>query len=127
MKKSMKVHFIAVSRNAETGPRSAARSLTSSSEIVSAPIDTLLDASNDPDVPANGYVTEIEYPKRGKTIKNTWVAAALLRNARPDRYRPGLGAHNHDAPAEPGADSVFPGKKDHLTRSNRERQGHHGV
>jgi len=69
MEKSMKVHFIAVSQNAETGPRSAARSLTSSSEIVSAPIDTLLDASNDPDVPANGYVTEIEYPKRGKPLK----------------------------------------------------------
>ena len=32
-------------------------------DIVSAPINTLLEASNDPDVLANGYVTEIEYPK----------------------------------------------------------------
>jgi crotonobetainyl-CoA:carnitine CoA-transferase CaiB-like acyl-CoA transferase len=38
-------------------------------DIVSAPINTLLEASNDPDVLANGYVTEIEYPKYGKTLK----------------------------------------------------------
>ena len=35
----------------------------------SAPINTLLEASNDPDVVANGYVTEVEYPKYGKTLK----------------------------------------------------------
>jgi crotonobetainyl-CoA:carnitine CoA-transferase CaiB-like acyl-CoA transferase len=38
-------------------------------DIISAPINTLLEASNDPDVLANGYVTEIEYPKYGKTLK----------------------------------------------------------
>ncbi len=38
-------------------------------DIVSAPINTLLEASNDPDVLANGYVTEIAYPKYGKTLK----------------------------------------------------------
>ncbi len=38
-------------------------------DIVSAPINTLLEASNDPDVVANGYVTEMEYPKHGKTLK----------------------------------------------------------
>src|SRR6267378_3173936 len=38
-------------------------------DIVSAPINTLLEASNDPDVLANGYVAEIEYPKYGKTLK----------------------------------------------------------
>ncbi len=36
---------------------------------MSAPINTLLEASNDPDVVANGYVTEMEYPKHGKTLK----------------------------------------------------------
>ena len=35
----------------------------------SAPINTLLEASNDPDVVANGYVTEMAYPKHGKTLK----------------------------------------------------------
>lgn len=38
-------------------------------DIVSAPINTLLEASNDPDVLANGYITEIEYPTHGKTVK----------------------------------------------------------
>jgi crotonobetainyl-CoA:carnitine CoA-transferase CaiB-like acyl-CoA transferase len=38
-------------------------------DIVAAPINTLLEASNDPDVLANGYVTEIEYPEFGKTAK----------------------------------------------------------
>src|SRR5262249_49173534 len=38
-------------------------------DIVSAPINTLLEASNDPDVLANGYVTEVDYPKYGKTLK----------------------------------------------------------
>src|SRR6266404_6745755 len=38
-------------------------------DIVSAPINTLLEASNDPDVVANGYIAEVEYPKYGKTLK----------------------------------------------------------
>src|SRR5439155_11285818 len=38
-------------------------------DIVAAPINTLLEASNDPDVVANGYVAEVEYPKYGKTLK----------------------------------------------------------
>src|SRR3984957_2727954 len=38
-------------------------------DIVSAPINTLLEASNDPDVVANGYVTEVDYPKHGKRLK----------------------------------------------------------
>jgi crotonobetainyl-CoA:carnitine CoA-transferase CaiB-like acyl-CoA transferase len=38
-------------------------------DIVSAPINTLLEASNDPDVIANGYVTEVDYPKYGKKLK----------------------------------------------------------
>jgi crotonobetainyl-CoA:carnitine CoA-transferase CaiB-like acyl-CoA transferase len=38
-------------------------------DIVSAPINTLLEAANDPDVVANGYVTEVDYPKHGKRLK----------------------------------------------------------
>ena len=38
-------------------------------DIVAAPINTLLEATNDPDVLANGYVTEVEYPAHGKTLK----------------------------------------------------------
>ncbi|HZT87666.1 MAG TPA: CaiB/BaiF CoA-transferase family protein [Stellaceae bacterium] len=38
-------------------------------DIVAAPINTLLEASNDPDVVANGYVAEVDYPKYGKRLK----------------------------------------------------------
>jgi crotonobetainyl-CoA:carnitine CoA-transferase CaiB-like acyl-CoA transferase len=38
-------------------------------DIVSAPINTLLEASNDPDVLANGYVSEVDYPEYGKRLK----------------------------------------------------------
>ena len=38
-------------------------------DIVSAPVNTLLEASNDPDVIANDYVTEVDYPKHGKRLK----------------------------------------------------------
>ncbi len=38
-------------------------------DIVSAPINTLLEASNDPDVLANAYITEVDYPQYGKKLK----------------------------------------------------------
>jgi crotonobetainyl-CoA:carnitine CoA-transferase CaiB-like acyl-CoA transferase len=38
-------------------------------DIVAAPINTLLEASNDADVLANGYVAEVDYPDYGKTAK----------------------------------------------------------
>ena len=52
-----------------TGPREKWVDLLRGADIVSAPINTLLEASNDPDVVANGYVTEVEYPKHGKKLK----------------------------------------------------------
>jgi crotonobetainyl-CoA:carnitine CoA-transferase CaiB-like acyl-CoA transferase len=38
-------------------------------DIVAAPINTLLEASHDLDVLANGYITEVEYPQHGKKLK----------------------------------------------------------
>ena len=52
-----------------TGPRDVWVERLREADIVSAPINTLLEASNDPDVLANGYVTEIDYPKHGKRLK----------------------------------------------------------
>jgi crotonobetainyl-CoA:carnitine CoA-transferase CaiB-like acyl-CoA transferase len=52
-----------------TGPRDEWVARLRAADIVAAPINTLLEASNDPDVLANGYVTEVEYPKHGKTLK----------------------------------------------------------
>lgn len=51
------------------GPRDDWVARLRAADIVSAPINTLLEASNDPDVLANGYVTEAEYPKHGKRLK----------------------------------------------------------
>jgi crotonobetainyl-CoA:carnitine CoA-transferase CaiB-like acyl-CoA transferase len=52
-----------------TGPRDDWVTRLRAADIVSAPINTLLEASNDPDVVANGYVTEVDYPKYGKRLK----------------------------------------------------------
>src|SRR5438874_1847159 len=52
-----------------TGPREDWVARLRGADIVAAPINTLLEASNDPDVVANGYVAEIDYPKYGKRLK----------------------------------------------------------
>jgi crotonobetainyl-CoA:carnitine CoA-transferase CaiB-like acyl-CoA transferase len=52
-----------------TGPRDDWVEKLRAADIVAAPINTLLEASNDPDVLANGYVTEIDYKKHGKRLK----------------------------------------------------------
>jgi crotonobetainyl-CoA:carnitine CoA-transferase CaiB-like acyl-CoA transferase len=71
-------------------------------DIVSAPINTLLEASNDPDVLANGYVTEIDYPKYGKTLKvhgSPWHFSETPAHV---GIAPELGTHNEDALADLG-------------------------
>jgi crotonobetainyl-CoA:carnitine CoA-transferase CaiB-like acyl-CoA transferase len=63
-------------------------------DIVSAPINTLLEASNDPDVLANGYVTEVDHPKYGKPIKvhgSPWQFSETPANI---GIAPELGEHN---------------------------------
>ncbi len=52
-----------------TGPRDDWVARLRGADIVAAPINTLLEASNDPDVVANGYVAEVDYPKYGKRLK----------------------------------------------------------
>ncbi len=71
-------------------------------DIVAAPINTLLEASNDPDVVANGYVTEIAYPKHDKTLKVH--GSPLHFSETPARIgtAPELGQHNDAVLAELG-------------------------
>ena len=79
-----------------TGPRDDWVARLRAADIVAAPINTLLEASNDPDVLANGYVTEVEYPEYGKTLKvhgSPWHFSETP--ARPG-IAPKLGAHNDD-------------------------------
>ena len=52
-----------------TGPRDDWVERLRRADIVAAPINTLLEASNDPDVVANGYVAEVDYPEYGKRLK----------------------------------------------------------
>ena len=63
-------------------------------DIVAAPINTLLEASNDPDVLANGYVTEMEYPSHGRTLKVHGSPWHFSKTPARIGVAPGLGAHN---------------------------------
>src|SRR5690348_7205430 len=79
-----------------TGPRDDWVARLRAADIVSAPINTLLEASNDPDVVANGYVTEIDYPKHGKRLKvhgSPWHFSETPANI---GIAPELGAHNDE-------------------------------
>jgi crotonobetainyl-CoA:carnitine CoA-transferase CaiB-like acyl-CoA transferase len=62
-------------------------------DIVSAPINTLLEASNDPDVLANGYVTHVDHPKHGKLKVHGSPWQFSETPARPG-IAPELGEHN---------------------------------
>ena len=65
-------------------------------DIVSAPINTLLEASNDPDVVANGYVAEMPYPKHGKTLKVHGTPWQFSETPAKLGIAPELGAHNDE-------------------------------
>jgi len=85
-----------------TGPRDAWVEKLRAADIVSAPINTLLEASNDPDVVANGYVTEIDYPKYGKRLKvhgSPWQFSETPSRA---GIAPELGSDNDKVLAELG-------------------------
>ncbi len=71
-------------------------------DIVSAPINTLLEASNDPDVLANGYVTEVGYPQYGKKLKVHGSPWQFSETPARIGVAPGLGAHNDEVLARLG-------------------------
>jgi len=70
-------------------------------DIVSAPINTLLEASNDPDVVANGYVTHVDHPKHGKLKVHGTPWQFSETPAKPG-IAPELGEHNDAVLAELG-------------------------
>jgi crotonobetainyl-CoA:carnitine CoA-transferase CaiB-like acyl-CoA transferase len=75
-------------------------------DIVSAPINTLLEASNDPDVLANGYVMEVDYPTHGKRLKvhgSPWHFSETPANV---GRAPTLGEHNESVLSELGYSAV---------------------
>ncbi len=85
-----------------TGPRDDWVARLRGADIVSAPINTLLEASNDPDVLANGYIAEIEYPKHGKRLKVHGSPWHFSETPARLGVAPELGGHNDAALAELG-------------------------
>jgi crotonobetainyl-CoA:carnitine CoA-transferase CaiB-like acyl-CoA transferase len=63
-------------------------------DIVSAPINTLLEASNDPDVIANGYVTEVEHPRHKRKLKVHGTPWQFSETPAKPGIAPELGEHN---------------------------------
>ena len=71
-------------------------------DIVSAPINTMLEAAADPDVVANSYVTEMDYPAHGKRLKVHGSPWQFSETPAQIGVAPGLGAHNAEVLAELG-------------------------
>jgi crotonobetainyl-CoA:carnitine CoA-transferase CaiB-like acyl-CoA transferase len=65
-------------------------------DIVSAPINTLLEASVDPDVVANGYIAEVDYPQYGKRLKVHGSPWQFSETPARIGIAPGLGEHNEE-------------------------------
>ena len=80
-----------------TGPRDDWVARLRGADIVSAPINTLLEASNDPDVLANGYVAEIDYPKHGKRLKVHGSPWNFSETPARVGVAPELGSYNDEA------------------------------
>ncbi|MDB5580014.1 MAG: CoA transferase [Bradyrhizobium sp.] len=65
-------------------------------DIVSAPINTLLEAAVDPDVVANGYITEVDYPRYGKRLKVHGSPWQFSETPAKIGIAPDLGEHNDE-------------------------------
>lgn len=63
-------------------------------DIVSAPINTMLEAAVDPDVLANGYVTEVDYPKQDKRLRVHGTPWQFSETPARIGVAPELGEHN---------------------------------
>jgi crotonobetainyl-CoA:carnitine CoA-transferase CaiB-like acyl-CoA transferase len=85
-----------------TGSRDHWVEILRGADIVAAPINTLLEASNDPDVLANGYVTEIDYPKYGNRLKVHGSPWHFSETPARVGIAPELGANNDTILAELG-------------------------
>ena len=71
-------------------------------DIVSAPINTMLEAARDPDVLANGYVAEVDYPKHGKRLRVHGTPWQFSETPASIGIAPELGEHNAEILADLG-------------------------
>ena len=65
-------------------------------DIVSAPINTLLEAAVAPDVVANGYIAEVDYPRYGKRLKVHGSPWQFSETPAKIGIAPDLGEHNDE-------------------------------
>jgi crotonobetainyl-CoA:carnitine CoA-transferase CaiB-like acyl-CoA transferase len=65
-------------------------------DIVSAPINTMLEAASDPDVLANGYVSEVDYLKHGKRLRVHGTPWSFSETPASIGIAPELGQHNDE-------------------------------
>jgi crotonobetainyl-CoA:carnitine CoA-transferase CaiB-like acyl-CoA transferase len=65
-------------------------------DIVSAPINTMLEAARDPDVLANGYISEVDYPKHGKRLRVHGTPWSFSETPASIGIAPELGQHNNE-------------------------------
>ena len=64
-------------------------------DVISAPINTLIEAAADPDVIANKYVTEVEHPRVGK-IKEVGFPWKFSKTPAKAGIAPEIGEHNNE-------------------------------
>ncbi len=75
-------------------------------DIVSAPINTLLEAAVDPDVVANGYIAEVDYPRYGKRLKVHGSPWQFSETPAKIGIAPDLGEHNNEVLCALGYDAA---------------------
>jgi crotonobetainyl-CoA:carnitine CoA-transferase CaiB-like acyl-CoA transferase len=85
-----------------TGPREKWIEAIRAGGFVSGPINTLLEASSDPNMIANGYVAEKEYPEIGETLKVHGSPWQFSETPAKIGVAPKLGAHNAEILGELG-------------------------
>jgi crotonobetainyl-CoA:carnitine CoA-transferase CaiB-like acyl-CoA transferase len=79
-----------------TGSRDGWVARLRAADIVSAPINTLLEAAEDPDVVANGYVAEVDYPAHGQRLRVHGTPWQFSETPARIGIAPQLGAHNDE-------------------------------
>jgi crotonobetainyl-CoA:carnitine CoA-transferase CaiB-like acyl-CoA transferase len=94
-KEKTKVFLDTMDRLFATNTREHWLKILRGADIVSAPINTLLEASKDPDVIANQYVTEVDHPRVGK-IKEVGFPWKFHKTPAKAGIAPELGEHNNE-------------------------------
>jgi len=63
---------------------------------IAAPVNSMIEASNDPDIIRNNYVTEVYYPEIDKTLKTHGTPWKFSETPSVIGTAPKLGQHNHE-------------------------------